>query len=193
MPRKKEYNREEVLQKAMHVFWNQGYKTTSVRELEKQMGINQFSIYAAFQNKEALFLEVMEEYRQWVKDHFLQKIIHSEGELADLNDFLLSFGKSIAKGEYPEGCLMVNTTLSLNHSDQKIARKVKFYFNYLGNIFFNYLQKAKNKGRLNQNFDCRKNAEFLLVNLQGLAVYAKHKEESAVSDYVEIIMSHFKK
>ena len=64
MPRVKSYNKEEVLQKAMHVFWNHGYGTTSVRLLEKEMGINQFSIYSSFSNKKNLFIEALKKYSE---------------------------------------------------------------------------------------------------------------------------------
>ena len=63
MSRVKSYNEEEVLQKAMHVFWNHGYGTTSVRLLEKEMGINQFSIDSSFSNKKNLFIEALKKYR----------------------------------------------------------------------------------------------------------------------------------
>ena len=45
MARKKQYNEAEVIEKAMRLFWRNGYESTSVRMLEKEMGINQFSIY----------------------------------------------------------------------------------------------------------------------------------------------------
>jgi TetR/AcrR family transcriptional regulator, transcriptional repressor for nem operon len=48
MPRTKSYNENEVLERAMNVFWSNGYEATSVRLLEKEMGINQFSIYSSF-------------------------------------------------------------------------------------------------------------------------------------------------
>jgi AcrR family transcriptional regulator len=51
MARNKQYNEQEVIEKAMSLFWRNGYQNTSVRMLEKEMGINQFSIYASFGNK----------------------------------------------------------------------------------------------------------------------------------------------
>jgi AcrR family transcriptional regulator len=37
----------------MSLFWRNGYQNTSVRMLEKEMGINQFSIYASFETNMA--------------------------------------------------------------------------------------------------------------------------------------------
>ena len=63
MARKKEYIEEEVVEKAMHLFWKNGYETTSMQMLEKEMGINKFSIYSSFGNKHGLFLESLKQYK----------------------------------------------------------------------------------------------------------------------------------
>ena len=80
MPRKKEYDREEVTEKAMQVFWNNGYKATSMRTLEEEMGINLYSIYAGFEHKEGLFLETLKRYEQLNKTLILRPLIESEGD-----------------------------------------------------------------------------------------------------------------
>ena len=57
MVENKKYNEQEVVEKAMNLFWKNGYEGTSMQMLEKEMGINKFSIYASFGNKHGLFLE----------------------------------------------------------------------------------------------------------------------------------------
>ena len=56
MARQKKYIESEVIEKAMQLFWKNGYETTSVRMLEKEMGINQFSMYASCGNKQGVFI-----------------------------------------------------------------------------------------------------------------------------------------
>ena len=51
MARKKSYDEKDVIEKALSTFWREGYEGTSTRMLEKEMGINQFSIYSSFENK----------------------------------------------------------------------------------------------------------------------------------------------
>jgi TetR/AcrR family transcriptional repressor of nem operon len=43
-PRHKEFDRDEVLFKAMMVFRDKGYEATSMQDLIEQMGINRFSL-----------------------------------------------------------------------------------------------------------------------------------------------------
>src|SRR5436305_15048332 len=64
MARQKEFNRDEVLHKAMEVFWTRGYERASIQDLVKHMGINRQSIYDTFGNKHTLFLQALDRYRE---------------------------------------------------------------------------------------------------------------------------------
>lgn len=48
MGRHKEFNRDEVLMKAMETFWHYGYEGTSIQTLVEKMGINRGSLYDTF-------------------------------------------------------------------------------------------------------------------------------------------------
>ncbi len=56
------FDREAALAKAMHLFWEHGYETTSVAELTSAMGITPPSLYTAFGDKKRLFLEAIDRY-----------------------------------------------------------------------------------------------------------------------------------
>jgi AcrR family transcriptional regulator len=62
MGRPKLFDREDVLRKAMPVFWKHGYAHTSVQELEKAPGVNKSGLYSEFNDKEDLFLETLKYY-----------------------------------------------------------------------------------------------------------------------------------
>src|SRR4029077_8154543 len=64
MARQKEFNRDEVLHKAMEDFWTRGYERASIQDLVKHMGINRQSIYDTFGDKHSLFLESLDRYRE---------------------------------------------------------------------------------------------------------------------------------
>ena len=48
MPRHKQFDTDDVLMKAMDLFWRQGYQTTSMQGLAKVMGLGRASIYSEF-------------------------------------------------------------------------------------------------------------------------------------------------
>ena len=61
--RPRSFDREAALHAAMMLFWTRGFEGASLAELTNAMGINPPSLYAAFGDKEGLFLEAMERYQ----------------------------------------------------------------------------------------------------------------------------------
>jgi AcrR family transcriptional regulator len=62
MGRPKSFRREEVLEKAMPVFWKHGFADTSLQELERATGVNKSGLYTEFRDKEDLFVECLRHY-----------------------------------------------------------------------------------------------------------------------------------
>ena len=62
MGRRKQYSRDEVLDKAIPVFWKHGLAETSVQDLEQATGVNKSGLYAEFEDKEDLFVASMRQY-----------------------------------------------------------------------------------------------------------------------------------
>ncbi|KAB2346411.1 TetR/AcrR family transcriptional regulator [Actinomadura rudentiformis] len=60
--RPREFDVDERLDRALEVFWRQGYEGTALSDLTKAMGINKPSLYAAYGNKDALFIKVLDRY-----------------------------------------------------------------------------------------------------------------------------------
>jgi AcrR family transcriptional regulator len=62
MGRPKNFSREEVLEKAMPVFWKHGFADTSLQDLERATGVNKSGLYTEFRDKEDLFLACLRHY-----------------------------------------------------------------------------------------------------------------------------------
>ena len=62
MGRPKNFCREDVLEKAIPVFWKKGFADTSVQDLEKATGVNKSGLYTEFDSKEEIFLESLKYY-----------------------------------------------------------------------------------------------------------------------------------
>ena len=60
--RPRAFDIDEALDRALEVFWRQGYEGTAVADLTAAMGINRPSLYATFGNKEALFRQALDRY-----------------------------------------------------------------------------------------------------------------------------------
>src|SRR5438552_1393149 len=74
MARPSEFDRNEVLHRAMEVFWCQGFEATGMPHLVEAMGIGRQSLYNAFESKRGLFLEALRLY-QSERSKSLQKVL----------------------------------------------------------------------------------------------------------------------
>src|ERR1700731_1172453 len=62
MGRPKNFSREEVLEKAMPVFWKHGFSDTSLQDLERATGVNKSGLYTEFRDKEDLFVACLRHF-----------------------------------------------------------------------------------------------------------------------------------
>src|ERR1700756_3690064 len=115
----KQFDVEEVLDRAMTVFWTHGYDSTSIQDLVEATGINRASIYGTFGDKKGLFLAVL--------DHYSKKV--GQPLLAELNDhdprravdrLLRSIIRRNSDPRFPPGCLVTNTALECPVTDTDI-------------------------------------------------------------------------
>ncbi|MBW6536709.1 MAG: TetR/AcrR family transcriptional regulator [Mariniphaga sp.] len=192
MPRSKTYSDDLVLEKAMNVFWVHGYEGTSVRMLEKEMGINQFSIYSSFKNKKNLFLNALRKYREFVITNRFQPLLQEGAGFAELEKFLLNSVTSKKGKEEKKGCLVVNTAGEMGEHDPDIALEINRYYDFIRNMILKVLQNALRKGELPINTDIEKQASFFLGVMQGISVAGKTMEKRQLKDFIGLALDQIR-
>ena len=123
--RTKEFETTAVLDKAMLVFWRQGYEQTSMQNLVDEMGIHRRSIYDTFGDKHQLFIAVLARYHDQITATFNQII----NEHRDISSRLTAIFEAFIKHptQQPDGCLVVNTATALPTLEVDIQQLVKRY------------------------------------------------------------------
>lgn len=58
------FDRENVLQKAMNLFWQKGFSGTSMRDLQEVLDMRPGSIYASLGDKRQIYEQVVERYTE---------------------------------------------------------------------------------------------------------------------------------
>lgn len=104
------FDKELALEKALEVFWRNGYQGASLAELTEAMGINKPSLYAAFGDKSALYQQVIDLYvrQQGMKHLALLQSIPDTVEA--FRAFFTSIVTMLTEPLLPGGCLVVNGT-----------------------------------------------------------------------------------
>ena len=91
----------------MEVFWRQGYEATSMTDLTSAMGINPPSLYAAFGDKERLFLEAVEHYSERYRKPFACALEEGKTAKASIAKMLLAAAIELGKSGRDRGCMLV--------------------------------------------------------------------------------------
>lgn len=141
MSRVKEFNQDDVLTKAMNLFWEQGYTNTSMQELVDVMQINRGSIYATFGDKHSLFLRVLEYYHQYLEEQFIDVVTDSKDLRTKLNE-VFSFFLKTHDEQQPKGCLIVNSATDLAQVDPDVNAIINDYMQQETNLILKILKKA---------------------------------------------------
>jgi len=192
MPRNKNYDDEIVLERAMNVFWKHGYEATSVRVLEKEMGINQFSIYASFQNKKNLFIQAIRNYREYVKEHRFQQLLKKDAGLSDLEDFLFAKVNAGSTGTTNKGCLVVNTAGEVGGHDPDITDEINRHYDFVRDMLKSILTNAVKKNEIPADTNIEQQASFFLGVMQGVSVASKTMDNSQLRDFVTVALRQIK-
>ncbi len=122
--RPRSFDVDAVVDGALDLFWAQGYRETSTRDLERALGVGQSSLYNTFGSKRDLLLRALDLYEANVKDDLL---VHLEpkGGLRAVDTFLAALAEWIIASDL-RGCLVVSL-MSAGDGDPVIDERVSEY------------------------------------------------------------------
>jgi TetR/AcrR family transcriptional repressor of nem operon len=177
--RPREFEREDVVQKALEVFWRQGYQVTSVQDLVAATGLNRGSLYDTFGDKHGLFLEVVEYYRSHVTARRLARL----EEPGPAREKIATFFKEVIEFSVGEGrllgCLMTNSAIELAPHDRDTRLAVAANMGAMEAAFRRVLTRARRNGELAAEKSPTDLARFLTATANGLRVMAKVSPDRA--------------
>jgi len=171
MARSKEFEENVVLDKAMKLFWEQGYEKSSMTELVEHMGIHRRSLYDTFGDKHTLFLKTMDRFREKVNAAITAEVKRSKTPTEALHfifDFMI-YGEDDA----PSGCLMVNSAVELALRDPDVDLKLTESFKLSEQLFKDIIIWGQQNGDFNSNCNADELSEHLHAVCVGLRVMTR--------------------
>ena len=189
MARQKEFNQDEVLQKAMEVFWRRGYEAASIQDLVQHMGINRQSMYDTFGDKHALFLQALDRYRE-IQSRRVFEILDRPGSVK--KNVRLLFEEAVERAlseEGRRGCFVGNATSELAGRCKETAIRTCKSMASAEKTFQRALMRGTEQGEFRIR-DTRAVARFFYCVLQGLVLTAKaSRDRRLLNDVVKITLS----
>ena len=190
MARTKNYDDSDVIEKATDLFWRNGYENTSMSALEKNMGINKFSIYASFGNKQGVFLQSLQCYKNKLLP-LVTKLEKSQNGISAIKDYfydsLAIYSDTPLINQDPnhfqsKGCLMTNTRGELKgENNALILNEIEKFIDYQKQLF---IDKLMFEG-INLD-EANKKANYLIIAKQAVSVASKVHSLDELNDFIEI-------
>ena len=164
-----------ALERAVEVFWKHGFQDASLQELTEAMGLSKPSLYAAFGDKEALYLKTLERYTQiLIERHAAALESEADGRKA-VEKFLRSLARMLADPALPGGCFIINGTADVGGSTIPASVELALRDALQGSetLIRERLRRAQREGDLAQASDPAALAALFGSLIAGMAVMAK--------------------
>ncbi len=179
--RQREFNKQEALDAAMHVFWKKGYVGASLTDLTTAMNINKPSMYATFGNKEELFIQSTHHYlEEYAKPHITY--LHEDKPLKDrLKNYLLSIIEGQCNEQGVKGCY-VSICVSEAAGDvfpDKAAELVTEIRDFAERYLTDFFQQEIINSNFPKGTDSATLARFIVTLLHGTAAMARADKKTS--------------
>lgn len=187
MGRPREFDEQQVLERALEVFWTHGYEATSVTDLMEATGLAKGSVYKGFGDKKSLFMRTLEMYLARGRAKYVELDKSQPDALEVLRQWLTcGVDMGMTRG-VRKGCFGVNCTVELAPHDEDVRELLKQHERQLEALFERTLRRGKAEGSLQSSLDPHTAARWLTTIVSGVQVASKtgmsRKDALAMVDF----------
>jgi AcrR family transcriptional regulator len=167
------FDRDVALERAMLVFWRYGYEAASLQELTSAMGITPPSLYAAFGDKEQLFLEAVARYSD--RNCSAVKCLFAEAPTARdaIERWLQSCAIESTCPSHPPGCMVVTAATNCSASAGHVQDVMVQRRGDLEELIRQRIEQGIAEGDLPPTTDAPTLAGFYVTVMHGMTTQAR--------------------
>jgi len=173
------HNRQDSLERALHLFWEKGFHATSLKDLEKALDMRPGSIYATFGSKDGLFQESLERYASLGLANLERTLYAHESPLAGLAAYLRGLGGLCDQDLPSRACMLVKSLLELGEREQAARQKAEELLAGMEARFVDRFADAQQMGELDSKLDPLRLGRRLQAEVMGLRAFAQRDVGSA--------------
>jgi AcrR family transcriptional regulator len=177
MARPRNFDPDEALDLARDVFWRKGFQGTSLDDITAATGLAKPSLYAAFGDKDALFLKILDRYHASIVANAERALNEGPSARDAIERWLTGFVPYCSGVKGSRGCLSVNTAAD-GISDQKQVRDSVERFNRTLEQLLGDRLRA-DRAQFSDAFDPDAAAHTIMAIYLGLMVMAKDAPTAA--------------
>ena len=168
--RPREFNIDKALERAMELFWRQGYEGTYLADLTRELGLTRPSLYAAFGSKEGLFLKALDLYE--ARAGYRQAALSAPTAVAYARALLEGAADLHGDKRNPPGCLGVQGALACAPQSDSIRKELIRRRKMGESNILDRLKRAKAEGDLPPDANPADLARYLSIVIYGITIQA---------------------
>lgn len=189
MARPKEFDREEVLGKAMQLLWEKGIEATSIQDLVEHMGIGRGSMYDTFGSKEELIVEAMDCYVAHMKEALLASLQQPGPARVVIRNLFIALVERGFAGN-TKSCLMAKSAMMAGRKNAEMMNRVCKFMDTVEDALHDVIVRGVAEGDIRNAPNPRALARFLTNSMQGISITVHTRaERDALVDVVEVTLS----
>lgn len=170
--RPRSFDREQVLEQAMHVFWAKGFAGASMSDLTAAMGIASPSLYAAFGSKEGLYREAIDHYVALYSPSFWGVMDLPTAREA-VEALLRTAARVFSADGSPNGCMVMQTAAESGDLSPELTDSLCQMRDSNAETLARRVQRGVEDGDVAPGTDVRAVADFYATVHKGLSLSAR--------------------
>ncbi|MGB5444165.1 MAG: TetR/AcrR family transcriptional regulator [Psychromonas sp.] len=192
MAKNAKFDRGQVIDKALNLYWEKGFHATSMRNLQDVVDLRPGSLYATFGSKEGLFKEALQRYVQLGIEHLNNCRQQTGSPLQGLKQFIYQIVVE-KRSRAPSGmCMLAKTVAELTDENKDLLAEAKQSLKTMEAAFEALLREAQALGEVDKNKDSKQLARHLQIQIAGLRTYARvHDDDLPLEKMIEDIFTHY--
>jgi TetR/AcrR family transcriptional repressor of nem operon len=184
MARPREFDETAALDAAVACFWQRGYEATSVRDLAGKMGISAPSLYNAYGDKHALFVQALERYLDRSMRARIRRLEESLPPKQAVHRFIDEIIAHSLNDKERRGCFLINSALEVAPHNRKLGALIAERLAEIEAFFHRSIKAAQAQGEVPRDRGAKDLARLLLGIVLGIRVLARAKPERVLLEGV---------
>ena len=173
MPWEKSFDEEATLDRAMQVFWEKGFESTSITDLIEGTGINRGSLYNAYGGKQPLFVRALLKYDRDKRGALLARLEALDNPKQAICEFFDGLVTEAQADKEKKGCFLINTASELYAHDQEVHDIISSGLREVEAFFRRSIEVGQARGDIPKDLDAENTAKTLLGSLVAIRVLGR--------------------
>lgn len=173
MPWEKSFNEEEVLEKAMLVFWEKGFDSASIADLIEGTGINRGSLYNAFGGKQPLFVKTLLKYDRDNRRAMLSQLEALDDPKQAIGRLFDGIVLETVSDTKKKGCFMINTASEMTTHDTQVNEIISNGLREVEAFMRRSIEVGQVRGDIKKQIDPAATAKILMALIVAIRVLGR--------------------